>query len=144
MLMVSIPAHQAGGEGSTPLHPHQLQEILLHQLRARLSMCWSRDTAFRKREWDKGKRSRGQCYPTALLVQDLLDGDILTGKVGEEYHYWNRLPDGTEVDFTSDQYGGDGIHPVTEGKKPRRRLNRKNERYVLLKRVYMWRFGWVK
>lgn len=29
-----------------------------------------------------------------------------------EHQFWNRLPDGTEVDFTSDQSGGDGIHKL--------------------------------
>jgi len=27
-------------------------------------------------------------------------------------HYWNRLPDGREIDFTSDQHGGNGINKV--------------------------------
>ena len=33
---------------------------------------------------------------TALVVQDLLSGDLCN-------HYWNRRPDGTEIDLTADQ-----------------------------------------
>jgi 8-oxo-dGTP pyrophosphatase MutT (NUDIX family) len=55
---------------------------------------------------------------TAFVVQDLLGGDLLLGEVFERgerrgRHYWNRLPDGADVDLTGDQF-----HPsetVTEG-----------------------------
>lgn len=46
---------------------------------------------------------------TALVVHDLLGGELILGdvqvhgrKIG--HHYWNRLPDGTEVDLTADQF----------------------------------------
>jgi len=42
-------------------------------------------------------------------------GDLLCGFVGEERHYWNRLPNGQEVDLTSDQFGGDGCTPLIAG-----------------------------
>lgn len=46
---------------------------------------------------------------TALVVQDILGGDLIIAEVHEEgvqigYHYWNRLPDGSEVDLTADQF----------------------------------------
>ncbi|WP_219105707.1 hypothetical protein [Austwickia sp. TVS 96-490-7B] len=46
---------------------------------------------------------------SALVIQDLLGGDLLLGEVfvdGQKigYHYWNRLPDGTVVDLTAEQF----------------------------------------
>lgn len=125
-------------------HRLYVKMVFLHgELRKKISECWSKDTNyFAKKEKIK---SRGQCYVTALLVQDLFGGDILMGTVPNreppETHYWNRLPDGTELDLTSNQYNGDGFNPIIEGTKARR-VNRKNKRYLILKREYLWRFGW--
>jgi hypothetical protein len=46
---------------------------------------------------------------TALVVQDLLGGDLILGEVHVDgvrvgNHYWNRLPEGTDVDLTGDQF----------------------------------------
>jgi hypothetical protein len=52
----------------------------------------------------------------ACLVRAVAGGDLLTGLASNnEPHYWNRLPDGHEIDLTSDQYGGDGYLPITTG-----------------------------
>ena len=46
---------------------------------------------------------------TAFVVQDVLGGDLIHAEVhvdgvNDGNHYWNRLPDGTEVDLTVDQF----------------------------------------
>ncbi len=46
---------------------------------------------------------------TALVVQDILGGDLVIAEVHVEgakvgHHYWNLLPDGSEVDLTGDQF----------------------------------------
>jgi hypothetical protein len=46
---------------------------------------------------------------TALIIQDLLGGELVLGEVFTEdtkvgYHYWNRLPGGRDVDLTADQF----------------------------------------
>jgi hypothetical protein len=51
---------------------------------------------------------------TALVVQDVLGGDLILGEVQVEgvkvgNHYWNRLADGTEVDLTAEQFGPDEL-----------------------------------
>jgi len=43
------------------------------------------------------------------VVQDLLGGDLILAEVRVDgvkdgNHYWNRLPDGTDVDLTADQF----------------------------------------
>lgn len=65
--------------------------------------------------------SAGQCAVTALLVQDLLGGDLLWGEVqtpaGDRVsHYWNRV-DGTEYDLTREQFPEGSIIPEGSSKK---------------------------
>jgi len=85
--------------------------ITLELLRPMLRAGWGADTCdpHDLHDWHPGNAARGQCGPTALIVQDLLGGELILGevfaadaKVG--YHYWNRLPDGHDVDLTADQF----------------------------------------
>lgn len=72
------------------------------------------------------------CAAAATVVRALFGGDIVTGRVNGEPHYWNRLPDGKEVDFTSCQYGGDGFTPLRKGRKVHRsEFAPTNLRYLL-------------
>ena len=46
---------------------------------------------------------------TALIIQDLLGGELILGEVltaGAKigYRYWNRLPGGRGIDLTADQF----------------------------------------
>lgn len=59
----------------------------------------------------------GHCVAAALMVQACFGGVLVTGKVNDCPHYWNRLPDGREVDLTSCQFGGDGFNAMTRGRK---------------------------
>lgn len=67
--------------------------------------CWRRETSYDPEKWSPENPTHGQCAITALVVQDLLGGDLLKGKVNGADHYWNRLPDSTEFDLTRDQFG---------------------------------------
>jgi hypothetical protein len=61
-------------------------------------------------EWSTDTPARGQCAVTALVVQDLLGGELLLAKVlnadgsRQGLHYWNRLASGVELDLTRDQF----------------------------------------
>lgn len=83
-------------------------KMIMKELREILELCW------------ENGESKGQCYVTALIVQDFYGGKILRFKTSKmkESHYWNVLPDGTGIDLTSDQYGGDGINPIFSGGYP--------------------------
>jgi hypothetical protein len=47
---------------------------------------------------------------TALTIDDLLGGELLVAEVlradgtRQGVHWWNRLPDGTEIDLTREQF----------------------------------------
>ncbi|MGY1689240.1 YunG family protein [Geodermatophilus sp. SYSU D01105] len=61
-------------------------------------------------DWTPEDPARGQCGATALTVHDLLGGELLLAEVRrpdgslQGVHWWNRLPDGTEVDLTREQF----------------------------------------
>ncbi|GIF14097.1 YunG family protein [Actinoplanes teichomyceticus] len=81
------------------------------ELRTILRDAWGRDTCdpHDLADWTPGNPARGQCGVTALVVHELLGGSLVLGEVmvaGTRvgHHYWNRLPDGREVDFTADQF----------------------------------------
>jgi hypothetical protein len=94
--------------------------LTLSRLRPALRAAWGPDTCdpVDLADWRPENPSRGQCGVTALVVQDLLGGDLLLGEVFESgerrgWHYWNRLPDGVDVDLTRDQFRPS--EAVTEG-----------------------------
>jgi len=59
--------------------------------------------------WTPGEPSRGQCAVTALVVHDLLGGELLEAEVDhadgsrQGFHYWNRFA-GVDVDLTRRQF----------------------------------------
>jgi hypothetical protein len=49
-----------------------------------------------------------------MVLQDLLGGELIMAEVQVDgvkvgHHWWNRLPDGTEVDLTRDQFGPEEV-----------------------------------
>src|SRR6185436_17849990 len=73
---------------------------------------WSRWTSdpVDHRGWTDANPASGQCASTALVIQDRLGGELLIADVHEAdgsrqgVHYWNRLPDGRELDLTREQF----------------------------------------
>lgn len=79
--------------------------VTLAALEVALRASWSPATAAAGYgSGESGHSGAGQCAVTALVIQDVLGGDILRALVGDGSHYWNRLPDGTEVDLTREQF----------------------------------------
>lgn len=89
-----------------------MRERTLSQVTDAIVASWGLDTQYATDEQPSrkpGDRSRGQCGTTALVIQDWLGGEILTAEVSRDgdpvgVHYWNRLPDGKEVDLTCGQF----------------------------------------
>jgi hypothetical protein len=70
-----------------------------------LRTAWNADTSSDPTAWSASNPAWGQCAITALVVQDELGGELLRAAAPGGSHYWNRLPDGTEVDLTREQFG---------------------------------------
>ncbi|MFG3244424.1 hypothetical protein [Streptomyces sp. NPDC048157] len=77
---------------------------------------WGADTTTpaHRPDWTPDNPARDQCGVTALVVHDLLGGELIRGEVHVDgawvdYHWWNRLGLGTEVDLTREQFGPEEI-----------------------------------
>jgi hypothetical protein len=73
----------------------------LNVLRKAMDKVFSCDTAFGT--CNNNSMSSGHCMLSALIVQDLYGGKIMTGSVDGIPHYWNKLCH-MEVDLTGDQF----------------------------------------
>lgn len=86
-----------------------------------------------------GNPSRGQCGTAALVLQDLLGGELLLPDVTEDgadpsFHCWNRLPDGCEVDLTRQQFRpGERVGPRRIVHRPPGPPRRGAQDYALLR-----------
>lgn len=83
----------------------------LAELEHAIRRSWGADTCAPedRPNWTPGNPARGQCGVTALVVNDLLGGDLVRGEVhvdGQrvDFHWWNRFGDGVDVDLTREQF----------------------------------------
>ncbi len=81
----------------------------LDELEQAIRAAWGLETSDDPDDWSETNPARGQCAVTALLVRELLGGDILVANVLRDgvrvdRHAWNRLPSGLTVDLTREQF----------------------------------------
>ncbi|MGY6710064.1 MAG: YunG family protein [Rhizobiaceae bacterium] len=69
-------------------------------LQSRLMAAWSLESSSL---WCADIPARGQCNPTALVVHDLMGGELLKTTTPQGIHYYNRI-DGRRRDFTASQF----------------------------------------
>ena len=74
--------------------------MTIQSLAALLPQAWSGASSS---QWRPENPAAGQCSVTALLVQELLGGEILKTRVGAAWHFYNRL-DGVRHDLTDSQF----------------------------------------
>jgi hypothetical protein len=88
-----------------------LPELTLGAVEAAIRASWSIETCdpIDVPNWTPDNPSRGQCAVTALVVRDLIGGQLLEAEVRypdgtrQGFHYWNRLA-GFDVDLTREQF----------------------------------------
>lgn len=98
--------------------------------------------------WSADNPAWGHCDITALVVQDLMGGELMVGEVwldGEQhgFHTWNVLPGGIQLDLTREQFRrGQRITGARlMGPRPEGRLPRRWEEYQLLRERVLARLG---
>ncbi|MGP3690296.1 YunG family protein [Streptomyces sp. IBSNAI002] len=116
--------------------------LLMSDIERAVRGSWSAETCtpeFRA-HWTEDNPARDQCGVTAMVLNDLLGGELIRGEVhvnGErvDYHWWNRLGLGVEVDLTREQFGPE--ETVTGGiviaRPPETEWGRLREEYQLLR-----------
>ena len=89
--------------------PASVHAATLQETEAAIRAAWGRETSDDPDEWSEENPARGQCAVTALLVRELLGGEILVANVLRdgrrvERHAWNRLLSGLTLDLTREQF----------------------------------------
>jgi len=126
---------------------HQKSKLLSNdrfsELEKVFEMAWVKKTALPKSQekWSKNNRAHGQCAITALIVQDMFGGNLITNTDGS--HFWNELPDRTQQDFTRKQFKKPKnlikyIH-ISRGKvlnNKGAKLSETRKRYLILKKLF--------
>ncbi len=114
--------------------------LLLTDIEAAVRASWGPDTTTPEHRPQRSadNPARDQCGVTALVLHDLLGGDLLRGEVHvdgvqTDFHWWNRLAGGHEIDLTREQFAPEEI--VTEGTVVVRppQIRRCREEYELLR-----------
>jgi len=87
-----------------------VKKITLKDLKKALEKSWSEETTYKYKKGvlyllDTNQPSLGQCCVTALIVQDYFGGQLKTALIKIiGWHTWNQLPDGSELDWTRNQF----------------------------------------
>ena len=83
---------------------HYLGQI--EQIVKALYKSWSSDSSSK---WSKDNPAKGQCGVTALVVNDILGGEIKKTKLPEGWHFYNFI-NGKRYDLTVSQFKEDILY----------------------------------
>ncbi len=108
-----------------------------------LRESWGPDTCAPEdiADWTPDNPARGQCATTALVLHDFFGGSLVMGEVivdGErvDFHWWNRLPDGEQVDITLEQFGAhEHVVGAMEVRRPTGTIRHQQQYELLSSRV---------
>ncbi|MQS13292.1 hypothetical protein F7Q99_13620 [Streptomyces kaniharaensis] len=112
----------------------------LNDIERAIRSSWGVDTCAPEdlAHWRPDNPARGQAGVTAMVVHDLLGGELMMGEVRAggvrtDLHWWNRSAAGIEIDLTHEQFGPDELvgpgRPVARPARP----GRLHAQYVLLR-----------
>jgi hypothetical protein len=104
-------------------------EKSLHSVREALQKAFGSDTSFPGTAYTCP--SAGQCAAVAAIVYKEFGGNLVSAKVGNESHWFNRIPirdKWFDIDLTGDQFGRPPIQVTMAGNLyPRTKLRRPDE-----------------
>lgn len=119
------------------LYEKQVFKKRLYDFKDKIAELWSEETKYPKSERNAfNSPARGQCYVTTFVAWTEFGGEIVKGDYHDEDHYWNRLINYGEVDFTSSQYGGNDMDPWMRIRSVVRTRDWDNPRVILLLEKY--------
>jgi hypothetical protein len=97
----------------------------MDDLQEAVRASWDRLTAEHPHRWTSDNPAYLQCSATARVVRAFLGGEVLVAPVtlhgaSRGFHAWNRLPDGSEVDLTKDQFRSGEVIGQPQPREPPR------------------------
>jgi len=99
-----------------------------HMQEALLS-SWSINTSSK---WTKDNPAKGQCGVTALVVNDVLGGQIRKTLLSEGWHFYNEI-NGECYDFTASQFNEDIGYMDIQSSREEAFLDTNQKQYDVLK-----------
>ncbi len=102
------------------------KQLTPYDFKTLLPLICDSETSADPDNWTSENPLWGHCAVVSLLAQDIFDGELLRASLADypefahmRSHYWNRLPNGTNEDFTASQFGR--RYPVNLVAEPRDR-----------------------
>jgi hypothetical protein len=119
--------------------PYYFRWILIRSL--------SSDTSYHD-EWSKNNPSSGHCYVISEVINDMFENTKFFITDNHETTHWFYKINNEWFDFSSDQYGGNGIKPINTDRNNCRKQNllpQKSKRAKRLKKRFrdlaQWQSG---
>lgn len=106
-----------------------MRELLFERLQSALTAAWSIKTSSR---WQPDNPALGQCSVTALVVQDLLGGDILKTEIGSAWHFYNRIG-GLRLDFSAAQFFSPVVYSDLDARRDEALADTSPQQYLILR-----------
>ena len=113
-----------------------MHSISVGEVETALLQSWSRESSSK---WKHKNPALGQCGVTALVVQDILGGEIyktIVEKPGVPplWHFYNKV-DGKFVDFTSSQFDDPVAYDNVSSERTEAFADTNSEQYSYLKKA---------
>jgi hypothetical protein len=125
--------------------------VSMAEIDSAIRASWAADTCSpddaARKPWTADNPAWGHCDVTALVLHDLLGGDLMMGDVhldGEQHghHWWNRLTTGIEIDLTRGQFQDGEVVTLNQVVvRPAGRAVRRQREYELFRRRVMERLA---
>ncbi|WP_146549032.1 YunG family protein [Rummeliibacillus suwonensis] len=106
----------------------EIEEKIL-ELKKALYKSWSIDTSSK---WTRQNPAKGQCGVTALIVNEMLEGDIAKTKIQGNWHFYNII-NGKRYDFTESQFETPIEYNNTLSNRSEVYMNTNEKQYTILK-----------
>ncbi|MCM3238845.1 hypothetical protein BLX88_05635 [Bacillus obstructivus] len=105
-------------------HSKQIEKMI-----KALAKSWSLESSSK---WSKDNPANGQCGVTALVVNDILGGEIRKTKLSGGWHFYNFI-NGNLYDFTASQFGEDIVYMDIPSNRDEAFLDTNDKQYNYLK-----------
>jgi hypothetical protein len=106
-------------------------------LQSVLERAWSIETSSK---WLPDDPARGQCSVTALVVQDILGGDIVKTDVDGAWHFYNMIGD-MRRDFSESQFASPVFYADLPSSRDEAFSDTSPEQYRILRGCVLGKIG---
>ena len=107
--------------------PYEVQKCLV--------MAYSSETCHPSyvSKWSSERPTVGQCAITAVYLHEIFGYDIYDVMVGRSRHFFNKKPDGSIIDLTSEQFDYEINYESARKRNPKDIIKSVKKRYEILK-----------